>query len=331
MSHKLRLRGGFGGTANGRTLGRHSRFLGRGGLRFLAFLEIVEQFPSTLIALPRIFRERLHDQVAQKRMHLGVHMNGRDRREVDNALAQILDVIAVKRHALGHHLVENGAQTEKIGAAVGVLAEHLLGRQVVQDSRNPLLGIVRELAHAGDAETENLDRAVPPAHDFGGLKAVVDDALGGGKIEAGPELAADIKQIPYRETFFAAQHGGDAVALHVFHGSAELAFHFARAEDRCDVGAAENLRALGFREQRLFQSLGVLSKCAQLDSLQGNGLAGFRIVGFVDDASGRFRQLTQDFKVADFRGHFPFHLPSITNLRFAAAILAGGDSVAGYG
>ena len=48
-------------------------------------------------------------------------------------------------------------------------------------------------------------------------------------IEAAADLPSDIEQVPDGKSFFAGQHGGDAVALDVFHGGAELAVDFSRA------------------------------------------------------------------------------------------------------
>ncbi len=50
-------------------------------------------------------------------------------------------------------------------------------------------------------------------------------------IEAAADLPSDIEQVPDGESFFASEHGGNAVALDVFHGGAELAVDFSRSEN----------------------------------------------------------------------------------------------------
>jgi hypothetical protein len=67
-----------------------------------------------------------------------------------------------------------------------------------------------------------------------------------GVIEAAAQLPADVEQIPDRKSFFARQHGRNAVALHVLHGGAELTFDFAGAPNLGDIRAAQNIGALSF-------------------------------------------------------------------------------------
>jgi len=122
-------------------------------------------------------------------------------------------------------------------------------------------------------------------------------------VERAAQLPADVEKIPDRKSFFARQHGGDAVALHILHGGTELAFDHAGAEDGRNVGAAQCFRALRLSQQRLFERRRALTERAQLNYFQGNRLRGLRVIGFVDRARWRFRQLTQNLEGADLRRH----------------------------
>src|ERR1039458_6126353 len=112
------------------------------------------------------------------------------------------------------HFVEHYAQTEEVGAGIDVFAAYLLRRHVLQD-RWDAGHLRRKLAHAGDAESQNSDGAIPAAHDLGGLHTIVKNFVGVSVIEAAADLTADIEQIPDGKSFFAGEHGGDAVALDV--------------------------------------------------------------------------------------------------------------------
>ena len=68
------------------------------------------------------------------------------------------------------------------------------------------------------------------------------------------------------------------------------------------------------------RACGVLAEGAQLDRFQGDGLSALQVIGFIDNASWRFRQFTQNFEVADFRRH-SFLLQSIAAVSFFATKL----------
>src|ERR1700693_3808725 len=122
-------------------------------------------------------------------------------------------------------------------------------------------------------------------------------------IEAAAHLPANIEKIPDGETFFAGEHGGDAVALDVIHGGAELPIDFSGAGNGGEVRVAERFGGLRFFEEAFLQCGSLVAEGGQLNRLERDGLAGLRIVCFVDRAGGGLGQFTQDFEVADFRGH----------------------------
>src|ERR1019366_4201503 len=183
----------------------------------------------------------------------------RHRSALEDALTQGFKILPIKGFTVGHHLVKYGAQTEEIRPGVDILAANLLRRHVLQDGRDA--GPLRvKLAHAGDAVSQNSDGAVPAAHDLGGLQTIVKYLVGVSVIEAAAHLPADIEQMPDGKSFFAREHGSDAVALYVFHRGAELAVDFSRTVNGREVGVAQGLRVLCLFEEALLQFGGVFAE-----------------------------------------------------------------------
>ena len=123
-------------------------------------------------------------------------------------------------------------------------------------------------------------------------------------IERAAHLPANIKQVPDREAFLASQHGGYAIALDVFHGGAELAVDYACAVNDREIGIAQDFRGFRFLQEAFLQIGRSSAEGRQPDRFEGDGLGGRGIVGFVHRARSGFYQLTQNFKVTDFVGHF---------------------------
>src|SRR5437879_9748034 len=116
--------------------------------------------------------------------------------------------------------------------------------------------------HARHPESQYLDGSIPAAHDLGGFQAVVVNLAVVGMIEPVTRLPANVEQVPDRESFFASQHRGDAVALDIFHGDAKRAVDFARAVDRSDVLTANGFSGFHLFQQRLLEVACTLPKRA---------------------------------------------------------------------
>src|ERR1700736_26576 len=97
--------------------------------------------------------------------------------------------------------------------------------------------MLHEFAGSRQAKPEDLDRAIPAAHNLGRLQAVMNHAAGLSVLKAAADLPSNVEKVPDRKSLFASQHGGDAVSLHVLHRGTELALDFARAIDWSDVRA----------------------------------------------------------------------------------------------
>ena len=285
-------------------LGGWRRFLGhRLGRAFLAALQIVDQFLSALIAIFRRFGQRLHDDFAQHGMNLAVDLDGSRGRGFDNRLPHLVRIVARESFALGRHLVQDCAQAEHVGAAVHRIAAQLFRRNVMQNVRRLARSLTGKGTHAGNSEAQDFDRAVPRDHDLGRLQTVVHDVVRVGVVQALTGLTHDVLQVPDGKSFFAGQHGGDAVALHVLLGGAALAVNFFDAEKLCDVVAAERLGAGGFLQDVLHQRVGLFGQHLQPDGLQGNRLPALRIGGLVDRANLGMRDLAEYFETSDLVGH----------------------------
>ena len=127
--------------------------------------------------------------------------------------------------------------------------------------------------------------------------------VGAGVIEAAAHLPADIEQVPNGKSFLIREHGRDAIALYVFHRGAELAIDFSRTKNGREVGVAQDLGGLCLFEEAFLQCGGAFAEGGQLNRLQSDSLASLRVGRLVNRAGGRFCQFTQNFEVADFRGH----------------------------
>jgi hypothetical protein len=101
-------------------------------------------------------------------------------------------VLAVERDVAGEHLEQHDAERVDVRLAVDVVAERLLGRDVVGRAEHAAVGgqaLVVE--RAGDAEVGDLGRALLVDQDVLGLDVAVDDAA---RVR-GAERARDLDRV----------------------------------------------------------------------------------------------------------------------------------------
>src|SRR5258708_31839284 len=146
--------------------------------------------------------------------------------------------------------------------------------------------LIRKPANARDTVSQNSDCAVPAAHNLSGLQAEMKHIVGLRMVKAAAHLPSNVEQIPDGKSLFAGEHGGDAIALDVFHGSAKLAVHFSRAIDRRNAGMAQSLYGFRLFQQALLEFAGALAKRGQLNSFQSDCLIGLRIVRLINSCRG---------------------------------------------
>ena len=226
----------------------------------VAILQIVNQLLPALIALVRHFRQRLHDEFAQRRANFAIHLIRRRRGRFCDLPAQLIGAISGEWFHLGDHLIENCPEAEQIGAAIQRLSAHLLRRRVVQNFRRAPRNLERERSHGRNAEIQNLYRTVPTDHDFGRLQTPVHRVVHAGVIQALACLACNVLQIPNGKSFSSSQHGSHAVTLHVLHPRAELTINFCCAIGLGNVRAIERLCAFDLFQNALHQAGGLLSE-----------------------------------------------------------------------
>src|SRR5207237_10529257 len=107
----------------------------------------------------------------------------------------------------------------------------------------------------------------PLYHDLGRLQRTVQHSVRISMIQGDANLAADVQQVPDRETFLPGNHVAEAVAFDVLHGGTELAFDFPRAIKKRDVLAVEHFRVLGFLQNQLNQDSGKIGRQVEANSL----------------------------------------------------------------
>src|SRR6266446_6955057 len=106
---------------------------------------------------------------------------------------------------------------------------------------------------------------------------MVSHTLCGSVLQGGANLARNVEQIPDGEAFLARQHSGNAVALDILHGSAELTVDLAGAVEKDNILAGEITRALAFGDQRVHKRVRAVAKRLQTLRLERHDLVGFRV------------------------------------------------------
>jgi hypothetical protein len=118
------------------------------------------------IAILDLGRERLHHDGLELERVGRIERAGLRELALDDAIHRLEVVLGAERATLGGQLVQHDAEREHVGAAIDDLAPALLGghvRELALDG--PRLGLERAVVGLGDAEVEQLHRAVPRQHD----------------------------------------------------------------------------------------------------------------------------------------------------------------------
>ena len=170
---------------------------------------------------------------------------GAARLHVGEVLADVLHrhrdlVLAVEGDVAGEHLEQHDAEAVDVGLAVDVVAERLLGGDVVGGAEDAALGGQALLVErAGDAEVGDLGGALLVDQDVLGLDVAVDDVAGVG----GAEGAGDLDRVGDRLVDGQAAHAADAVlqrlALDVLEDDVRPAVLLAGVDDADDVRVGE--------------------------------------------------------------------------------------------
>jgi hypothetical protein len=149
-------------------------------------------------------------------------------------------VLAVEGDVAGEHLEEHDAQRVEVALRIDVLAQRLLGRDVVGRAEHAPVGGEALLGQrARDPEVGDLGRALLVDEDVLGLDVAVDDAV----VVGGAQGAGDLDRVGHRLADRQAPVAPDAVlerlALHVLEDDVRRSIVLARVDDADDVGVVE--------------------------------------------------------------------------------------------
>ena len=171
-----------------------------------------------------------------------------------DALDRADGAVGLERPAAGEHLVEDDAQREEVGAAVGALAPQLFRRHVAhrahQGGGPSRLRPPRQRAvQRGQAEVEDLHPAVDADEDVLRLEIAVHDAAGVSGGEPSGNLERDLQGGRERQRA-GAEPRPQRFALEAFGDEVRGAAVVAHVIHRDDIGVIEGAGGPGFVVQR---------------------------------------------------------------------------------
>ena len=221
----------------GRLAGRAARAVELARERLL---EVGLQAQRVRVALAQVLVRHPVEDRRQARGDLGAALG-----DVGQVLADVLHrhgdlVLAVEGDVAREHLVEHDAERVDVRLAVDVVAERLLGRDVVRGAEHAALGGQAAVVHrAGDAEVGDLGRALLVDEDVLRLDVAVDDAAP----VRGAERAGDLDRVGDRLVDRQAPEPADPVlerlALDVLEDDVGAPVLLARVDHADDVRVRE--------------------------------------------------------------------------------------------
>ena len=189
-------------------------------------------------------------------------------------------VVAEKGTAANGELVQQHTQPEYIAAPIERDAFALLGRHVADLAlERARAGLLRLLAETGDAEVQQLDRAIEGDHDVGRRDIAMDEATavrtrlvrvvqarGNGLDDAHTDRQRHrLRPLPL------TLQGPDRLAMHVFHREEVAAIADAVVEDAHDIGVVQRGDDADFVEEHA-DELRVPSQVGE-HPFEGDGVA----------------------------------------------------------
>ena len=300
---------------------RDPRRRGRGVLARLARAlqrhELRLELRHVLEASDRILVERLQHHLLEFGRQIGAI--GRDGRRlaVQDGVEDDGRRPSRERLLAGHHLVEDQAEREDVGARIERLSACLLGRHVGGGAEREALGrehhlghrrvavvrvgTAREQRHLGQAEVEHLHQAAAGHEDVRGLDVTVQHALRvrrvdrRGNLEREVEHGVDRHRVP-------ADRLGERAPVEQLHGEEALPLALLDRVDRADVRVVQRRRRARLAQEAL--DGGRRRRQLGRQELERDDPAEAEILGLVDDTHAAGAETIDDPVMRD---GLPYH------------------------
>ena len=213
--------------------------------------QVRENSGGALVTQVAVFFEGAAQNFVEALRQIRIPFRGGLRLFRQNRMRNHRGCAAVKRLAAGGHFVEHGAEAEKIGAQIEILAARLLGRHICNGADGDAgTGEMRSIVQCrtvgkiggrfragardvlGEAEVENFCVAGVGYENVGGLDVAMDDAFGVSDVERGGDLRAEIEQ-SVRGKRPAADALAKRLPFEQLHGDEALAIRARRFRRSC--------------------------------------------------------------------------------------------------
>jgi hypothetical protein len=137
--------------------------------------------------------------------------------------------------------------------------------------------VARSGGDLGDAEIHDLDVAIAPDHDVGGLYVPVHDLVFVRVVERARDALRDLADMRHRQHDAGVEELAQRLSLEVLHRDVGHIVGLAHVVDGDDVGMTEASRGLGFPVEALLEIGALLARELEADRLDRNGAFDHRV------------------------------------------------------
>ena len=214
----------------------------------------------------------------------------------------------------GKELVEDGTQSENVGAMIQLFSGCLLGGHVGRSSHDYTGLRHRRVAELSDAEIENLNRVLAGQHEVGWFQIAMDDSTLVCESHRTAHLIGIGQQRRERRKFAPVEQRGECLALDELHAEVNEIFLLTDVIDGNDVGMIQPAGSFGFELQALDQLRAVAETLLDRNGLQRDRAADDLIVSLVDDAHRTTSQFGNNLVTIRSRGGGIFVLSRLAHV-----------------
>ena len=256
-----------------RRRGRRRRGLGfrrdRIGVEPLA--QLARERAGRAEALLGILGHRPRHDVGERLRHGLVDLAGERRFVREHGVGDFLQGLALERLDVGQQLVENDAEREHVGAAIGGLALHLLGSHVVgRAGAGHGVAAFVAMGDAGDAEIEHARLRAADHEDVGRLDVAMDHALRMGKGQRVGDPAHDQRRLRRRGAPAFAAQLAQVAALQQLHRDVGAVVADAGVEHGDDVRVAQPAGGARLVDEERVEGLALFLVDLDVERLDGD-------------------------------------------------------------